>query len=305
MQESEVRFDGQVAVVTGAGNGLGRSHALALAARGAAVVVNDYGPDVTGIGRSSAPADAVVAEIVAQGGRAVANYDGVHDRAGASAIIDAAIDSFGRIDILICNAGIWSIQPFEETDDAIWDRTLGVHVNGTMYTARAAWPHMRAQGYGRVIFTASSGGLYGKGGLTAYGAAKGAIYGLMRCLSLEAEEIGIKVNTLLPGAATRMISAKSASLWESRPGLADTAHVTPLVAYLASRACPVNGRAYSAGGGYFARDETMQGTGVRLPIDQPISVEQIAAHWAEIDDLTRPTGFADVMAYGARMFGLE
>jgi len=305
MKEDPLRFDGQVAVVTGAGNGLGRSHALHLAAAGAAVVVNDYGPDVGGLGHSAAPADAVVAEIRARGGTAVANHDGVHHREGAEAIIRAAIDGFGRIDILVCNAGIWSMQPFAETDDAIWDRTIGVHLNGTMYTSRAAWPHMCAAGYGRLVFTASSGGLYGKGGLTAYGAAKGAIYGLMRCLALEAEDRDIRVNTVLPGAATRMVSAKTASLWESRPGLGDPAHVTPLVAYLASRACPVTGRAYSAGGGYFARDEVMQGAGVRLPIDRPITVEQIARHWEAISDLSRPATYDDVMAYGARMFGLE
>lgn len=303
--DEDVRFDGQVAVVTGAGNGLGRSHALYLAARGASVVVNDYGPNVAGLGQSTGPADAVVAEIREQGGTAVANHDGVHLRDGAEAIIASAIDAFGGIDILICNAGIWSMQPFEETDDAIWDRTLGVHLNGTMYTTRAAWPHMRAKGYGRVVFTASSGGLYGKGGLTAYGAAKGAIYGLMRCLALEGEEIGVRINTVLPGANTRMVSAKTASLWEARPGLGDPGHVTPLVAYLASRACPVNNAAFSAGGGYFARDAVMQGAGVRLPIDTPISAEQIAANWAAICDLSQPVTYSDVMEYGARMFGLE
>lgn len=305
MEEDVLRFDGQVAVVTGAGNGLGRSHALYLAAQGACVVVNDYGPDVGGLGRSSAPADAVVAEIRERGGVAVASHDGVHHREGGEAIIRTAIDSFGRIDILICNAGIWSMQPFAETDDAIWDRTIGVHLNGTMYASRAAWPHMLAAGYGRLVFTASSGGLYGKGGLTAYGAAKGAIYGLMRCLALEAEDRDIRVNTVLPGAATRMVSAKTAALWESRPGLGDPAHVTPLAAYLASRSCAVTSRAYSAGGGYFARDEVMQGAGVRLPIDAPITVDQIMRHWDAIDDLSGAATYPDVMAYGARMFGPE
>lgn len=305
MHESLLRFDGQVAVVTGAGNGLGRSYALFLASRGASVVVNDYGPDVSGIGHSAAPAKAVVDEIVGLGGAAVASHHGVHLRDDAEAIIATAIEAFGRIDILICNAGIWSMQPFAETDDAIWDRTIGVHLNGTMFTARAAWPHMQAQGYGRLVFTASSGGLYGKGGLTAYGAAKGAIYGLMRCLAPEAEGADIRVNTVLPGAATRMVSARTATLWEARPGLGDPAHVTPIVAYLANRACAVTGAAYSAGGGYFARDAVMQGPGIRLPIDAPITIEAIASHWDAISNLSPPTTFDDVMAYGARMFDLE
>lgn len=300
-------FTGQVVVVTGAGRGLGRSHARYFAANGARVVVNDFGGELDGAGSGHAPADEVVAEILSAGGEAVASYHGVHDAAGADAIIATALDNFGRIDALICNAGVWSIQPLEDTTDAIWKRTMDVHVGGTMMTTRAALPQMKSQGYGRLVFTASSGGLYGKAGLTAYGAAKGAIFGLMRCLSLELEEADgdLAVNTLLPGAQTRMISAKSASLWKDQPNLADPEHVTPLVAFLASTACRENGKAYSAGGGYFARDDTMQGAGVRLPIDQPITHGDIAGHWSAIDDLSSATRFADVMEYGARMFGLD
>lgn len=299
-------FEGQVAVVTGAGRGLGRDYARNFAAHGASVLVNDYGTDLSGQGESNGPADQVVAEIVAQGGKAIANYDGVHEPSGAEAIVDSAHKHFGRIDILVCNAGVWSCQDLVETNDAIWDRTIGVHLGGTMMTARAALPHMAGQGYGRLVFTASSGGLYGKGGLTAYGAAKGGIYGLMRCLSLElaAKDPDICVNTILPGAQTRMISPQSASLWADRPDLADPAHVTPIVAYLASKDCRENGRAYSVGAGFFARDEAMQGAGVRLPVHRPISRDDIAEHWAAINDLSDPRPFADVMEYGARMFGL-
>lgn len=300
-------FDGRVVVITGAGRGLGRSYAHYFAARGAKVVVNDYGTELDGAGSASAPADEVVEEIHSSGGVAIADHHGVHDPAGATAVIDAALAAFDRVDILICNAGVWSCQPLEETSDATWSRTMGVHVNGTMMTSRAVLPHMKAQGYGRLVFTASSGGLYGKAGLTAYGAAKGAVYGLMRCLALELEEAAgdLAVNSVLPGAQTRMVSLRTAGLWENRPGLADPNHVAPLVAYLASATCRENGKAYSAGGGYFARDEVMQGTGAHLPIDRSISHLDIAAHWPAINDLSRPARFANVMDYGARMFGLE
>lgn len=301
---SAMRFDGQVAVVTGAGNGLGRAYAHLLASRGAAVIVNDCGTNLDGSGHSSGPADRVAAEIQANGGRAVANYDDVQSADGARAIIEAAETRFGTIDILVCNAGVWSMQPFEELDDALWERTIGVHLTGTMRTSRAAWPIMKRKNYGRIVFTASSGGAYGKGGLTAYGAAKGGIYGLMRCLANEVGDANIKVNTILPGAATRMVSKATAALWESNPGLGDPANVAPLVAYLSSNACTENGCAYSAGGGYFARDEMMQGKGARFSLDNPITPEMIAGRWAEINSMADPTGYPDVMAYGARMFGL-
>ncbi|MFT4055687.1 MAG: SDR family NAD(P)-dependent oxidoreductase [Novosphingobium sp.] len=307
MSSTATDFTGQVAVVTGAGRGLGSGYARFLAARGASVVVNDHGTELDGEGFAKGPADETVDAIHAGGGTAIANHASVAEPDGAAAIVEDALTAFGRIDILICNAGVWSCQPLEETTDAIWARTMGVHVGGTMMAARAALPHMKAQGFGRLVFTASSGGLYGKAGLTAYGAAKGAIYGLMRCLALELSESGIDVtvNTVLPGAQTRMISAKSASLWDDRPGLADPDHVVPLVAFLASAACRDNGRAYSAGGGYFARDEAVQGAGVRLPVDQPITPDEIARHWQAINDMSQPALFADVMDYGARMFDLH
>lgn len=294
-----IRFDGEVAVVTGAGNGLGRSYAHLLAARGARVVVNDFGSNLAGEGLSHSPAETVVAEIGDAGGVAVANYEDVRSSSGCQAIIDSALSHFGRLDILICNAGIWSLNLFEDVTDEIWRNTLGVHLDGTMFAARAAWPVMKAAGYGRIVLTSSSGGLYGKAGLTAYAAAKGGIFGLMQALSLEAPPEDIRVNTILPGAATRMISEKTASLWQGRPGMGDPAHVAALVAVLASRQCGVNGRAYSAGGGYYARDEAMLGAGTRLDPDRPASPEEIMASWPLIDRLTDPAEFDDVMAYGA------
>lgn len=299
-----LRFDGQVAVVTGAGTGIGRAHALMLAARGASVVVNDLGTGVDGLGSSSSSADAVVAEILASGGTAVANYDGVHISAGADAIIRTAIDAFGRLDILVCNAGILTPQPFEELTDDVWNRTIGIHLNGTMFTARAAWRIMKPRGYGRLIFTASSGGLYGKGGLTAYGAAKGGIYGLMRCLHLEAGGADIRVNTILPGASTRMLSPASIKFYEGREGMGDPMLVSALVAYLAHRDCRDNGHAYSVGGGYYARDEAMQGQGVRLGYSEPVTPERIAANWDAINSLGDPAAFESVVPYAGRMFDL-
>lgn len=300
-------FEGNVAVVTGAGRGLGRDYAKYLAARGAQLVVNDYGGQLSGEGCSSAPADEVVSEIARAGGEAIPNYDGVHESAGAEALIETALSHFGRVDILICNAGIWSCQKLVEADVEQWNRMIAVHLGGTMMTARAALPHMQRNGYGRLVFTSSSGGLYGKAGLTAYGAAKGGIYGLTRCLALELAETktDMVVNAVLPGAQTRMISSSTATLWADRPGFADPALVSPLVAYLASRECSANGNAYSAGAGYFARDEAMQGQGIRLLTDRRITHEDIARNWNRIDDLSAPSRFRDVMDYGARMFDIK
>lgn len=306
MSSTSDHFDlrGKVAVVTGAGGGLGRSHALVLAARGARVIVNDYGAALDGTGSSVRAADAVVEEIRGQGGDAIASHHGVHESASASAIVDLAMDRYGAIDILVCNAGIWSSQPFEQLSDDLWHRTIAVHLSGTMFVTRAAWPHMMRNGHGRVIFTSSAGGLYGKAGLSAYGAAKAGIYGLMRCLALEVEGADICVNTILPGAATRMISPGTAALWASDPMIADPRHPSSLVAYLASAACRTNGHAYSVGGGFIARDEMMEARGVRLPHEVPASPEQIAEQWESIDGLSDPRRFDSALSNGANMFGL-
>lgn len=299
-----IRFDDRVAVITGAGNGLGRAHALFLAARGARVVVNDYGTGLDGTGESSAPADKVVAEIRDAGGMAVADYNGVHSTAGAEGIARTALDHFGRIDILICNAGILVNQPFETMEEAVWRRTLDVHLDGTMHAARATWPVMKASGYGRMVFT-SSGGFLGKHGLSAYAAAKAGIYGLMRALAVEGQDHNIRVNAILPVAQTRMISPDTRAFWEARPHLGNTEHVSALVAFLTSSQCPETGRAYTAGGGFVGREEFVQADGVRFDPHTPGTVEEIAARWDAINDLTKVRVFRTAMDSGAAVFGTD
>lgn len=300
---NHLRFDGRVAVITGAGKGLGRAHALLLASRGAKVVVNDYGTSLEGAGHSAQPADEVVAEIVALGGTAIASYDGVHTAAGAQAIIQTAIERFGEVDILVCNAGIRIAQPFEDLSDDVWRRTLAVHLDGTMFITRLVWLRMKNRRYGRIIFTTSPGAMYGISGGSAYGAAKGGIFGLMREIVQEIEEGDIRINALMPGAATRMVPPEASIFWDSHPGLGDPAHVAPLVAYLACSACRDNGQVYCAGGGFFARNAMMQSRGVRLGYDQPITPEQISDRWQEINDMSNAETFANALTHGARMFG--
>jgi NAD(P)-dependent dehydrogenase (short-subunit alcohol dehydrogenase family) len=198
-------LDGKVAVVTGAGGGIGRSHAKLLAKEGAAVVVNDLGGARDGTGASQSMADTVVEEIIADGGRAIANYGSVSDKAAAQAMVDAAVSEFGRIDIMIANAGILRDKSFKNMDDDMWDVVLDVHLRGTYLTVKAAYDRMLEQGEGgRIIMTSSTSGLLGNFGQTNYGAAKAGIAGFMRCLWLEGLKYGINVNVLAPTATSRL-----------------------------------------------------------------------------------------------------
>jgi NAD(P)-dependent dehydrogenase (short-subunit alcohol dehydrogenase family) len=198
-------LDGKVAVVTGAGGGIGRSHAKLLAKEGAAVVVNDLGGARDGTGASQSMADTVVDEIIADGGRAIANYGSVSDKAAAQAMIDAAVSEFGRIDIMIANAGILRDKSFKNMDDEMWDVVLDVHLRGTYLTVKSAYDRMLEQGEGgRIIMTSSTSGLLGNFGQTNYGAAKAGIAGFMRCLWLEGLKYGINVNVLVPTATSRL-----------------------------------------------------------------------------------------------------
>ncbi len=198
-------LDGKVAVVTGAGGGIGRSHAKLLAKEGAEVVVNDLGGARDGTGASQSMADAVVEEIIADGGRAIANYGSVSDKAAAQAMVDAAVNEFGRIDIMIANAGILRDKSFKNMDDEMWDVVLDVHLRGTYLTVKAAYDRMLEQGEGgRIIMTSSTSGLLGNFGQTNYGAAKAGIAGFMRCLWLEGLKYGINVNVLAPTATSRL-----------------------------------------------------------------------------------------------------
>ncbi len=197
----DLRFDGKVVIVTGAGNGLGRSHALALGARGAKVVVNDLGGSHTGDGKSATAADKVVSEIKAAGGQAVANYDSVED---GDAIIKTAVDAFGRVDVLINNAGILRDVSFQKMTEADWDLVYRVHVRGAFKTSFAAWPVMREQKYGRIIFTASAAGIYGNFGQANYSMAKLGLVGLGNTLAIEGKKNNVIVNTIAPIAGSRM-----------------------------------------------------------------------------------------------------
>lgn len=277
-----IRFDGRVAIVTGAGSGLGRSHAKALAARGAKVVVNDLGVDVAGGGKSSISADAVVAEIRAAGGTAVANYDSVGDPASAAGIVRTALDAFGTVDILIANAGFLRDKSFEKIDLVDFDAVLRVHLQGTVYVAKAAWPVMKAKNYGRVIVTTSAAGLYGNFGQTNYAAAKAGLVGFMLALKEEGAKHNVLANAIAPVAFTRMLATVVPQQLERRlrPEVA-----TAGVLYLASEQCKASGCVLEAGDNHFALARLVKAKGVTLSAAEAVTPEAVAAHWAEISDL--------------------
>jgi NAD(P)-dependent dehydrogenase (short-subunit alcohol dehydrogenase family) len=277
---AQIDFEGRVAIVTGAGGGLGRSHALLLASRGAKVVVNDLGGSRDGSGAGSEMADAVVQEIVDAGGEAVANYDGVHTWEGGESIVASAIDAFGRVDIVINNAGILRDTSFAKLEEAQLDLVVKVHLYGGFHVARAAWNHLKEQGYGRIINTTSGSGLYGNFGQSNYSAAKLGLVGLTRTLAIEGAKYGITSNVIAPVAASRMTEDIMP------PQLLDRLqpdYVSPLVAYLASEACTDTGRIYSVGGGYMARVAILEGEGVAF--DAVPTPDDIADRWADLNQV--------------------
>jgi NAD(P)-dependent dehydrogenase (short-subunit alcohol dehydrogenase family) len=247
---SELRFDDRVAIVTGAGRGLGRAHAMLLAHRGAMVVVNDVGGSVNGAGSDTAPATETVEEILEAGGIAVPSCESVTTREGGAAIVEAAIDAFGRLDIVVNNAGILRDRSFHKASiEEHVDPVLDVHLRGAFNVSHAAWGHMRDQGYGRIVNTTSSAGLLGNFGQASYAAAKMGIVGLTRALAQEGASRNIRVNAIAPMAITRM----SAALTSGDPDVLAADRVSPVVAYLAHEGCAVNGEVLSAAGGYVAR----------------------------------------------------
>jgi len=257
---SGLRFDGRVAIITGAGGGLGRSHALELARRGAAILVNDLGGAVDGSGSSMTAADRVVDEIIALGGVAAPNHDSVATAEGGQAIVQAALDAFGRVDVLVNNAGILRDKAFHKMDHTMIQAVIDVHLKGALYVSQPAYRLMREQGYGRIVNTSSASGLFGNFGQANYGAAKAGLAGLTRVLALEGASRGIKVNAIAPIAATRM----------TQDILGDLAvkvspdSVSPLVAFLAHEQCSVNGHVYSVAGGRIARIFVAETHGVVL-----------------------------------------
>jgi NAD(P)-dependent dehydrogenase (short-subunit alcohol dehydrogenase family) len=287
-------FEGRVAVVTGAGRGIGRAHARLLAARGARVVVNDLGGSMTGKGADAGPADEVVDEINSAGGMAMADAHDVSTEHGAGALVATALDSFGRIDVVVNNAGIIRWAGFPDTDPENVERHLAVHVLGTFHTARAAWPHLVEQGYGRIVNTTSSG-MFGLPNNVGYATAKAGVVGLTRSLATAGAPHDIKCNLVAPAAFTRMAGGADDSPMATTM---DPDLVAPMVAYLAHEACPVTGEIYAAGAGRFARIFIAQAEGFVDRSGAP-TVEDVAAHWAEINDESSYTVPADLMAWSA------
>ncbi|MDZ7685984.1 MAG: SDR family NAD(P)-dependent oxidoreductase [Gammaproteobacteria bacterium] len=261
-------FEGKVAVITGAGHGLGKAHALEFARRGAKVVVNDLGAAVDGSGKGDA-ADEVVAEIEKAGGTAVANKASVADRDGAKSIIDDAVSAFGTVDIVVNNAGILRDKSFKKMTLDEWDIVLNVHLNGTAYVTHAAWPILYEKNYGRIIFTSSGSGIWGNFGQGNYGAAKMGMLGLMNVLALEGASHNIHVNCLAPGAATRMtatVPGRDPIDVDNPPPERSPALVTPAVIFMASEDAPT-GKVFQAAGGNFSMASMYSNEGVSLGTD--------------------------------------
>ena len=275
---NDIRFDGRVAVVTGAGGGLGRAHALLLARRGATVVVNDLGGSLDGQGGDAAAASAVVREIEAAGGRALANFDDIATPEGAERLIGAATEAFGRVDILVNNAGILRDKTLAKMAPADFEAVIRVHLLGSAWCSRAALGPMQRQQYGRIVMTTSAAGLYGNYGQSNYGAAKLGVVGLMNTLKAEGARHGITVNTIAPVALTRMTEGLPFARLLSK---ASPERVSAGVAWLASEACTESGLILAAGAGYFSTVRIVEGPGLHAPLDD-VSPEYVAAHWAEI-----------------------
>ncbi len=275
-------FDQKVAIVTGAGGGLGRCHALELARRGAHVVVNDVGSSVDGTGGSTSAASAVVDEITAAGGSAVANSDSVATPEGGQAIVKTAMDNFGRVDILVNNAGILRDAAFKNMTADQFDAVVEVHLKGSFNLTSAVWPIMREQNYGRIIQTSSGSGLFGNFGQVNYGAAKMGLIGMMNVLAIEGARNGIAINAIAPIARTRMTEA---IMGEAAAKL-DPELVTPVVIYLAHESCDRTAHIYSVGGGMVKRVFIGVTAGVE---DVGLTPESVAASIATIDDSGRFT----------------
>jgi NAD(P)-dependent dehydrogenase (short-subunit alcohol dehydrogenase family) len=271
---------GRVIVITGAGNGLGREYALTLAASGAKVVVNDLGGARDGTGGGSAAADAVVAEIAAAGGTAVANYDSVASAAGGAAIVQTALDAFGRIDGVIANAGILRDRAFHKMSAEDFDAVVQVHLYGAFHTIRAAWPHLREQQHGRVVVATSTSGIFGNFGQSNYGAAKSGMIGLISTLAIEGRKAGVLANAVAPMAATRMTEDVAPA--EMLAALAP-AHVAPVVGHLCSDELAESGSVFVVGGGRVYRVAQFQTKGVTFA--EVPSIAEVGRRWNEISDL--------------------
>jgi NAD(P)-dependent dehydrogenase (short-subunit alcohol dehydrogenase family) len=311
MSTNDLRFDEQVAVITGAGGGLGKHYALLLAARGARVVVNDIGGSVTGDGSNAGAATAVAEEIRQRGGEAVADSHSVTSPEGGKAMIDSALAAWGRVDIVINNAGIVGDAPFEDMTPERFEPLVDVHLKGAFHVTRPAWKVMREQRYGRIVNTCSAAGILGAEGMSNYGAAKTGLIGFTRVLAAEGADHDIKVNAISPIAYTRMLahSVEGASQQDDPSAQAvlddlvgqylqklDPALVAPVAAFLTHRDCPVSGEIFTVGAGHVARFFVGRTKGFYSP---GLSIEEVRDHLGEIRDeagYTVPGGPADEMS---------
>jgi NAD(P)-dependent dehydrogenase (short-subunit alcohol dehydrogenase family) len=298
----DVDFEGRVAIVTGAGGGLGRSHALLLAERGARVVVNDVGGTRDGTGASASPADAVVKEILDRGGEAVASYDSVATAEGGQAIVRTALDAFGTVDAVVNNAGILRDKSVANMAPEDFEAVVDVHLLGAFHVSQPAFRVMKEKGFGRFVHTSSGSGLFGNFGQANYAAAKAGIVGLSHVLSIEGARYGITSNAIAPAARTRLTEGLIGDIAEVlTPEL-----VSPLVAYLASPACTVSHEVFSVGGGRVARVFTGLTPGWFAGKGATMTPEDVAAHLDRIlatDGFVVPQGFADEMALLVKELG--
>lgn len=293
-----LRFDGKVALVTGAGRGLGRAHALLLAARGAKVLVNDLGTSGAGSGSDASPAQLVVEEIRAAGGVAAANHDSVVDGAR---IVQAAQDHFGRLDIVINNAGFLRDVAFHKMTAADWDSLYEVHLLGAFRIVHAAWPGMRERGYGRIVNTSSAAGIYGNFGQVNYGTFKLALHGMTQPLAVEGKSKGIHVNTIAPAADSRLTRTVMTAE-QLAPMRAEL--VSPLVAWLCHESCADSGGLYEVGGGYIAKLRWERSGGAIVDLGGADGIEQVAAAWSRIasfENSEHPASFGESMAPFAKI----
>jgi NAD(P)-dependent dehydrogenase (short-subunit alcohol dehydrogenase family) len=283
-------FEGQVVIVTGAGRGLGRAHALEFARRGALVVVNDTGGDVNGNGRDETIAEAVCTEIRSAGGKAVPSFDDVATYEGGYNVVKTAIDAGGRVDAVVCNAGILRDLAFHNMSEDDWDASLGSHLKGCYTVLHAAWPVFRQQAYGRVVMTTSISGAFGNFGQANYAAAKAGMIGLMNTLKLEGEKYNVMVNIISPAGATRMgatVPPRGDAAAVTRPAMLPE-QVTPAVVYMASADCTDSGLIIHAQGGMFYRIAVVRSKGVPAEPGVDHDVEWVKAHWDQVTRMNEP-----------------